>query len=367
MLNKRFTLLPGRLLPLLIVLLMMFAPARPLQAQSARQIDVFVSTDPETGTSHIYFLDALSGLSTVVNVENGHRFTLLGSYVMYEKTVTGAIMRANFDGTQEPHPFIRRAVDTQSVEWVVSPDRQAVAWVQINTAGISEAYAARADGRDLRQLPISTPDAPLVLAPLMLTNNMAQFFYDAAHTLGTLYTAYSYVVMYNIAQEQFYTLPDEPNCPCGAAVAADGRIFARLEATRSGNGPFALHIWDLPTGADTYVPAPDDLPYRLAGDLLLNAKGTLAVYSIAAGVGSEENQLPESYGLVLVDLVAQQQTLILQSGPDRYRPLAFIDEDSALMVTGAGGTDKLDLTSREIRRVSGAVYLGTITLLSGGT
>jgi hypothetical protein len=357
---------------LLALLLALFAAALPAHthAQSVGQLDVFVESDPETGASHIFFLDALSGLSTVINVENGHRFTLVGDYVLYEKRVTGAIMRANFDGTQKPHPFIRRGVNTQAVDWVLSPDGQAVAWVQTYTTGRSEAYVARADGRDLQPLMISPPDAPLVLAPLMLTNDLTQFFYDAAHTPApdTPYAVYEHVILYNTAQEQFYTLPDEPNCPCSAAVTADGRIFARLEAIRDGSGPFALHIWDLPTGADTYIPAPD-LPYRLAGDLLLNQKGTLAVYSAATGVGTEENLLAESYALVLVDLVARQQTLILPSGPARYRPLAFIDADSVLLLTrlDENGTYKLDLASRELRRVSDAVYLGTITLLSGGT
>lgn len=359
-----------KLLFSLLLLIVVVASPAGARAQSAGQLDVFVESAPDSDTSRVYFLDALSGLSTVITVEGGHRFTLAGDYVLYEKLYTGAIMRANFDGTQEPHPFIRRTLDTQAIDWVVSPDRQTLAWVQTSVAGVSEAFIARADGSDLRQLPISTPGAPLVLVPVTLTDNMAQFFYDAAHTPmeSAAYTVYEHMALYNVEQEQFYALPDEPNCPCGAAVSADGRIFARLEGTRGGNGPFALHLWDLPTGADTYVPAPD-LPYRLAGDLVLNKNGTLAVYGVAAGVGSEENALPESYGLVLVNLFEQQQTLVLQSGPTRYWPLAFIDNSTALLLTSLdeGGTYKLDLESQDIRRVSDAVYLGTITLLPSGT
>jgi hypothetical protein len=365
--SQRYVRLKLFILLVLLAVVVSAAQPGPARAQVAGQLDVFVGFNAETGTSRIYFLDALSGLSTVVNVENGQHFTLVGNYVLYEKLYTGAIMRANFDGTQEPHPFIRRGIDTQQIEWVVSPDRQALAWVQTSTAGISEAYVARADGSDLRQLPISTPDASLTLAPLMLTDNMSQFFYDAAHTPDALFPVYEHVALYSIAQEQFYPLPSEPNCPCGAAVSADGRIFARLEASRDASGPFALHLWDLPTGAATYVPAPADLPYRLAGDLLLNDKGTQAVYGVAAGVGSAENNLPESYGLVLVDLVTQQQSLILQSGPERYLPQQFIDDDGALLLTSTSGTYKFDLTTRELRHVSDAVYLGTITLLAGGT
>jgi hypothetical protein len=350
------------LLAALIVILTTAQAAHYVHAQEAGRLDVFVAYDA-AGTHRVYFLDALSGLSTMVQVESGRNFTLVGDYVLYEKSQTGAIMRANFNGTQEPHPFIRRAIDIQMIAWAVSPDGQTIAWVQTNTAGVSEAYVAQADGSDLRQLPISTPVAPLMLAPLALTDHAIQFFYDAAHTPGSHFDTYAHVALYNIAQEQFYPLPGEPNCPCGADVSADGRILARLESTRDGNGPFALHIWDLPSSADIYIPAPD-LPYRLGGDLLLNPKGTLAVYTVASGVGSEENLLPESYGLVRVDLIALQQTLILPSGPIRYRPLAFVDGDSALLLTDveAGGTFKLDLASLELRRVSDAAYLGTITL-----
>jgi hypothetical protein len=346
-------------------LLLAVAVAAPVRTRAQEnppaRVDVFVAQDPQAATARVYFMDPLSGLSTVVNVEGGENFTLVGDYVLYEKTRTGAIMRANATGTLEPHPFIRSAVDTRSLQWVVSPDRMAIAWVQTNTAGVSQAYVAWADGRDLRQLPISTPSPPLELAPIALTNGMAHFFYDAAHPagplIGTPYMTYAHVAEYNLLDEVFYPLPLEPNCACGAAVTPDGRIFARLEADR-GEGPFALHVWDLPTKAEIRIPAPD-LPYRMAGDLILNDRGTFAVYSAAAGAGAEAGQ--ELYALVLVDVVAQEQSVVLAPGPVRYQPLRFIDDDSALLLAGANQTYKLNLQSNEKRRVSNNLYLGSIT------
>ena len=357
----------GRQAALLVLLLGIGVAALPVRAQDspAGQIDVFLAQNPPMGAARVYFLDPLSGLSTVANVESGQGFTLVGDYVLYEKARTGAIMRANADGTLEPHPFIRRAVDTQSLRWVVSPDGQAVAWVQVNQAGVSQAFVAWADGRDLRQLPISTPGAALELLPLALTDGMGQFFYDAAHPIepshDVPYIRYEYVAWYSLLDETFYPLMLEPNCPCGAAATADGRIFARLEAER-GDGPFAVHIWDLPTGADIRIPAAD-LPFRVAGDLILNQKGTFAAYSAAAGVGVEAGLLPEQYALVLVDVVAGQQSLAVAPGLARYRPLAFIDGDSALLLAGVSepGTFKLDLSGGDIRRVSNEIYLGSIT------
>ncbi len=331
-----------------------------------RQIDVFVEESPDSSTSTIYFLDALSGLSTVVSVENGENFTLVGDYVLYTKTHTGAIMSANRDGILSPHPFIQHAVDTASIWWVTSPDHAAIAWVRVNTAGQSEAYIAWADGSDLRQLPISTPEPPLTLFPVALNASRTQFFYDTAHSAAeTPYPAFAHIIVYDITNEIFSTPPNEPNCLCGATVSLDGRIFARLETTRlepEESGPFALRVWDLPTNASFFIPAPN-LNFPVAGDLLLNSFGTFAVYSVAEGVGSEADIREESYALVLVDVVAQQQRLLLDPGPIRYHPVAFIDKDRALMLTDAANTYKLDLASGELMLVSAMRYLGTITLM----
>lgn len=348
------------LLLLAAVLLLMLCPPAPTRAQTdpAGRIDVFVRTDPASSAASIYFLDALTGLSTVIRADNGHRFALVGDYVLYEKIQSGAIMRANLDGTLEPHPFIRRAVDTRVIRWTVSPDGAAVAWVRVSEAGDSEAFIAWADGRDLRQLPISSPAAPQELVPLALTDGMTDFFYDAAYEQGQrLYQTYAHVARYSIADEAFYPLPDEPNCPCAAAITANGRIFARLEAP-GGAGPFGFHVWDLPTDAASIIPAPD-LAYPLAGDLVLNESGTFAVYSAA----SEPTEGERQYSLVLVDGVTQQQYPVLPPGPERYRPLAFIDGDRALLLTEVpgGATYKLDLLERVLQPVSDLAYLGTIT------
>ncbi len=349
-----------RKLSWMVVLVALLAVPCAVRAQSGTslRVEVFLEQDPQTGEAKIYFMDPLSGLSTVVNVESGQQFTLVGNAVIYEKARTGAIMQANPDGTLEPHPFIRRAVDTRSLRWVVAPDGQSIAWVTVSQDGVSQAYAAWADGSDLRQLPISTPGDALELFPLALSNSMTEFFYDAAYPAEPPedpYRVYSHVALYNLLDEAFYPLGDEPDCACGAAVSADGRLFARLEGIQ-GIGPFALHIWDLPTGADISIDPPN-LNFAYAGDLIVNNTGTFAAYS------SADTQSPDEYVVVLVDLVDQTQTAVLAPGPSRYQPLAFIDGDSALLLAGVtvGGTYKLDLASGELRQVSRDLYLGTVT------
>lgn len=357
--------MPDRTAIALIALLLIVLTALPAAAQPPERVDVFVSFDSQANSARLSFMDPLSGLSTVATVESGHSFTLAEGYVLYEKTRTGAVMRVNPDGTLEPHPFIRRAVDTALLRWVSTQDGRGLAWTLASTGGASAAYVAWADGSDLRQLPL-TPEPGTVLYPLALNHARTQFFYDVAHPLSAdeeaaPYPVYHHLMLYDISGERISALPGEPACPCPAAVTADGRILARLEAP-GGQGPFALHLWDLPTGADIRVPAPT-LGYRYAGDLVLNAIGTLGVYSVAAGVAAEASLLPESYALILADVSAGQQRVLLAPEPERYRPLRFIDEDSAVLVTHVedGGTYKLELASGTLQRVASALYLGAIT------
>jgi hypothetical protein len=320
-------------------------------------MDVFVGDDLETGLTRLYFLDALSGLSTVVTVEGGRHFAVVGDYVIYEKERTGAIMRANARGTLEPHPFIRRSAGTEQIRWAASPDGSAIAWVEVSAEGVSSLFAAQADGSGLRQLPISTPGSGQMLLPLALSNGMTQLIYDAAHPLesppGALFEVYGHVALYHIADERFFTLEGEPACPCAAAGTPDGRALARLEAL-GGRGPFALRVWDVPAGAHVLVPAPN-LSYRLAGDLIVNDAGTLAAYSAAISAGPP-------YALIVADVAARRQRLAQSSEATRYRPLAFMGGDSILLLTDAdaGGTFKLDLTTGELLSVSDKRYLGAI-------
>ncbi len=348
----------------LIALLLIPALARAQDGGATARVDVFLEQDLQTGQGRLFFMDALSGLSTVVNVETGRGFALVGNYVIYEKARTGAIMRARADGVLEPHPFIRRGVTTQSVTWAAAPDQSAIAWIEVDTLGVSSAFVAWADGSDLRQLPIDSPAPGLTLLPLALANGMTELFYDEAQPdplpYETPFRVYSHLSEYQIAREVFIPLPGEPACLCAASVSQDGRILARLEAD-DGQGPFALHIWDLPTGSDIRIAAPD-LNYRLGGDLLLNATGTLAAYTVVTGLESEGSQVPVQYALVLVDVVARRQTLMLDPGPVRYVPAAFIDDDAGLLLTAAegSGTYKLNLTNGAFKQVSIKTYLGTL-------
>ncbi|MBN1681751.1 MAG: hypothetical protein JW966_15835 [Anaerolineae bacterium] len=346
---------------LAVCVLLAGAPQEWVQAQGAVPgwLDVFIEHNADTGATNIYYMDALSGLSVVVSADNGERFTLAGTYVMYQKVQSGAIMRARSDGTLEAHPFIRRTSDDRSVDWVTSPDHRAVAWVRVTTAGGSETFAAWADGRGLRQLTIPSPAPPLVITPVALADDMTTFFYAITDPTqpppDTPYPVYEHLAAYDLLAGEAVALPQEPNCPCGAAISPDGRIFVRLEAP-GGQGPFALHVWDLLPRAAIVIPAPD-LPLVWAGDLLLNESGTLAVYSAATQQADGTRQ----YALLVVDSVTVRQLLVLGQTPERYWPVAFIDDDTALLLHNDEGTYKLDWASGDLLRVSGALYLGAIT------
>ncbi len=353
-----------RTLPLLILLALSLLPL-PIHAQEPvpNRVEVFVARDAASTAARLYLMDPLSGLSRVVSLEDGQNFALVGDYVIYEKARTGAIMRARADGTIEPHPFIRHGADTARLMWVVSSDRRAIAWVEVSTAGVSTAYVAWADGSELETLPIPSPAPPNVLRPLALTDDRTAILVDleSPDKPSTLpFVTYTHVTEYHIRERAAYPLTGEPLCPCAAAITPDGRILARLEAI-NGQGPFALHLWDLPDQLDLRVPAPA-LPYRMAGDLLLSESGALAIYAVAAGVGPETGQFQEQYALIVVDTAAQTQRLIAGPSPVRYRPLAFEDGDSTVLAVGVNqpGTFKIDLATGAVLRISADEYLGAI-------
>jgi len=347
---------------LLLALSLIPLPGR-AQESIPHRVEVFVAQEAGSTAARLYLMDPLSGLSRVVSIEDGQHFALVGDTVIYEKARTGAIMRARADGTIEPHPFIRRGPDTARITWVVSSDRRAIAWVEVSLSGVSTAYVAWADGSELEALPIPSPEPPYELRPLALTDNRAALLVDLAapgKPTNLPFITYTHLSEYHIHERAAYPLPGEPLCPCAAAVTPDGRLLARLEAP-NGQGPFALHLWDLPNQLDLRVPAPA-LPYRMAGDLLLSAGGALAVYAVAAGVGPETGQFQEQYALIVVDLAAQTQRLLGGPSPVRYRPLAFLDGDGTVLAVGVNqpGTFKIDVATGAALRISADEYLGAI-------
>jgi len=348
-----------RLTPFCLVLFLLLSLIPAHAQENTVRVDVFLELDPTTGGARIYFVDALTGLSTLASVDQGRNFTLVGDYVLYEKPENGVIMRATLNGLLEPHPFIHRSVGVQALSWTVSPDHQSIAWTVTAADGSSTAYAAWADGHDLRQLPIESPQPPLQLYPLALADGMQRFFYDSAHpaTSAAPYAIFEHIRAYSLVDEAFVDIPQEPICPCSAALAPGGRILGRLEAAQ-GQGPFILHVWDLPTGADITIPPPN-FSFQTGGDLILNNNATLAAYSLSEGVGSDT--APEQYALVLADVVAGQQVVALPPGDLRYRPVSFIDNDEALLLTASTGTYKLALSTGELKKVSNYIYLGAIT------
>lgn len=354
---------------MLVLLAGGLAAALPVRAQDALApwVDVFVQRDPALGTAQIFFVDALSGLSTVVPVDNGDEFTLVGGYVMYRKPQNGVIMRAYPDGRIEPHPFIQSAPDRRVTRWVTSPDARAMAWVYVDASGVSHAAIAQAEGGSLRDVPIEPPVPPLEIAPVALTNGMTRFYFDAARAPDAAtngpYPAYADVHEYNLASAAFRTLAEEPGCTCAAGVTPDGALFVRLEQAQSA-GPYNVRVLDLRSDLSYTISAPG-LPYPYAGDLALNAAGTLAAYSIASSPPAAEGDT-QQYALMFVDISTQQQILALPPGVIDYRAVRFIDDDSALLVIDAaeGSTYKLNLNNGELVRVSDYTYLGIITLPS---
>ncbi len=340
------------LLPLLLIV----PPVRTRQTAPG-DVDVFVSSPTATSKASVYFVDARTGLSTVV-VTNGLNPTLLGADVIFIDKDTGKVGIAHRDGTLETHPFID---SSEVLNWVVSPDRRWIAWAAgRNQAGslIIDLYAARADGVGKGIILHTSSSKGIGVRPLAITNDGATVFYTRQFDDPKAYQPFpqaSDVFRLNVSSGESTRLTGEPRCRCAATFGTNGSTFFRLEGTPQG---FIAHFIDLALNTDTRAD-PSSLNYAQAGYALLSDKGSYAVYSMAKG--TQIKGTPDQYVLVLVDASQRKQSIILAASPVRLRPLIF--GQNSLLLTGVDkdGTYKLSLSDGTLTQISNYTYLGTLS------
>jgi hypothetical protein len=319
------------------------APAR---AQSTASYDVFSSK------SGLYFVDTLTGLSSVV-AANGISYTLVGNGVIFLDRATGLVQIATPDGQVAPHPFL-----PANAQWVVSADRNWIAWVVTRTENgsiLADLYAARADGGN-PQLALHTSSSKgLSLRPLAISNDGADIFYtrqsdDAKTPAPYPFAADIYRVM--VAGGAITHLIGEPRCRCGATFSGDGHLFFRLESN------LTAHFIDLSANLDVPL-TPPSANYTAAGDPLLSDRGSVAVYSAVKTAGTKYT--PGQYALILADSSQKGQRILIDGNPNWLRPVLF--EQNVLILVGVDkdGTFKLSLTDGTLTQVSAYSYLGTLS------
>jgi hypothetical protein len=360
---QREGMLISRCLALGLLALLLTLTVRPSHAATS-SYDVFVNSTLNKDGAGLYFVDARTGLSTVVST-GGSRHTLLDSGVLYQEDDSGTIMVAYPDGRKAAYPAIQPPDPKATVNWVISPDRKRIAWAvsQLSeTTLLSDLFVADIDGGGKKLALHTSSTKNIDTIPLALTNDGGTVFYSRQSSVPRNYQLFPVagdVFRLDVASGQATQLPDNAKCACAVGFTADGARFERLEATAQG---FAARLWDLAAKIDTPIGAPG-ISHTQAGYLVLSRDGNMAMYTSARGVPPAKGVPPERYALILIDVARREQRLMTPALVNKLRAVTFAPDNSAVLVVGADkdGTFKLSLQDGTLLQVSPYTFLGTIT------
>ncbi|MCC7451071.1 MAG: hypothetical protein IT324_26895 [Anaerolineae bacterium] len=329
--------------------------------------DVFASANAVKGRAGLFFVDARTGLSSVV-VTDGMQHTLLQRGVLYREPDTGVMKVAYPDGRIELHPAIQPTSAKAALNWITSPDRTRIAWTVSQVQGttlVSDLFIAQADGSDKKLALHTSSTRNIDTVPLALTNDGATVFYarqaQPAASSYQLFDVATDVFQLDVASGKATQLPAESKCACAVGFSPDGRIFVRLEADTDKQG-FGARAWDLSIKINTAVKAPNII-HTQAGNVLVSRDGTLALYTSARGVPPAKGVPPERYVIVLADFSRREQRVLTEPQVNNLRAVTFEADKSSALVVGVDkdGTYKLSLRDGSLLPVSAYTYLGTIT------
>lgn len=341
-----------------------------LPAASAQQPDVmawqvFVSRNVDAlGQDNLRFLNIVTGEERAVLV-NGERYTIAGDRVLFYDAAQGRVRLAGLDGLVTDHPFILPQANTRRIDWLLSPDAAHLVWTL--TTGNPNALStvtmfANADGSGTRQLLVDGPRDGIRAMPVAFSPDGATLYMDyQPDSIGELtpFRQYAGLFAVDIATGNSLMLPDEPGCFCGAGLG--GGRFLRMTLTSDLRG-FDAHLVDLPDGPRSLIPALNLVGFTQSGDVLMTADGSKAVYALAQITNFGTAAMSTRTVFVLVDLATRTQTALTQPLDTFVRPLAWTDENSAVLLTSPtqDGTWKINLSDGNLVRIAGATYVGLI-------
>jgi hypothetical protein len=337
----------------------------PAQAQGG-SFDVFVNSAISKGKPGLYFVDARTGLSTVV-VTNGTRHTLLEKGVLFQENDTGLIKIAYPDGRIELHSAMQPTGANQTINWVASANHSRIAWSvsqRTGTSLLSDLFVAESSGGDKKLVLHTSSTRNVDTLPLAVTDDGATVFYSRQDNTQKLYQLFPLpgdVFSLDVQSGKTTELPAKSPCVCAVGFSPDGRRFGRLEPSTDPKG-FGVRLWDLSIQADTPIKAPG-IAHTQAGYLSIARDGSLAIYTSARGLPPARGVPPERYALILVDVARHEQRLMTDPLVSNLRPVAFEPDNSAVLVVGVDkdGTYKLSVKDGTLLQVSAYTFLGTIS------
>ena len=331
--------------------------------------DVFARRNAENlAQTDLIFINLLSGERTTIGAMS-RQFTMTSNGIIYLDRQTGQVKLAKADGNVRDHPFIQVTSDAHRVDWIVSEDGEHIVWTisQIVNDGqlITATWLADIAGAEIRELLVYGPRDDIHLLPIAFGEDGSEIYMEA-HADGSEglspYLRRTGLFALVVTADGLHTraLPGDPNCLC--AVGFGTNRLLRL-APNLDSGGLDVEVFPLDGGERQVIPALSRGNYRDGGNILLSADGTQAVYALSPARDSAAEIDEIRTLLVHVDISSGRQRIASSPIPGLVRPLAFTDEDRAVLFTTqqSNQTFKLDLEDGRHIQVADAVYLGRLS------
>lgn len=330
--------------------------------------DVFTRRNAENpAQTDLVFINLLSGERTAIGAQ-GQQFTLTSNGIIYFDPQADQIKLAKADGIIRDHPFIHATSDMHRVDWIVSEDGEQIVWTisQIVSDGqlITATWLADIAGAEIRELLVYGPRDGIHLLPVAFGDGGNEIYMEA-HVDGSdglsPYSRRTGLFALVLTADELHTraLPGDQNCLCAVGFGANRML--RL-APNLDSGGLEVEVYPLDGGDLQVIPALSRGDYRHGGDILLSADGTQALYALSQARDSAAETDEIRMLLIHVDISNGQQRIASSPIPDLARPLAFTDEERAVLFTTqhSNQTYKLDLENGHQAAVADAVYLGQL-------
>ncbi|HVO42385.1 MAG TPA: hypothetical protein VMT34_07170 [Aggregatilineales bacterium] len=357
-----------RLLIPLIVMLAAFLPHPALSLAAPGLFDVLVNSSMNKNKPGLFFVDARTGLSSIV-ITNGTQHTLLEKGVLFQELGTGAVKIAYADGTIVPFDAIPAPGENTRVQWVISPNRHWLLWVSSrtdNTTLSSDLYITALDNPTPRLILHASSTKGIETLPLAVADDGQTAYYTRlalAPKAYRLFTVAGDVFSLDVPSGKTTQLPADSPCACAVMPSADRRLFARLE-TNAAQGGFDLRLYDLSGSTNALFKSPGAAaPQTQAGNLLISPDGAYIAYVSARGTPLTRFSPPEQYAVTLVDVKRKVQRTLDTGLQVNLQPMSFSDDNTLLIAVGTDkdGTFKISLKDGTILQSSAYTYLGTVS------
>ena len=330
--------------------------------------DVFTRRKAENpAQTDLIFINLLSGERTTIGAV-GQQFALTNNGVIYLDRQAGQVKLAKADGIIRDHPFIHVTTDLRRVDWVVSADGEQIVWTISQTVNggqlVTATWLADIAGAEIRELLVYGPRDGIHLLPIAFGDDGSEIYMEA-HADGSEglspYSLRTGLFALVVTADELHTraLPGDPNCLCAVGFGANRML--RL-APNSDAGGLDVEVYPLDGGDLQIIPALSRGNYRDGGNILLSADGTQAIYALSQ-VRDSAAEIDEIRTLLIhVDISNGRQRIASSPITDLARPLAFTDENRALLFSTQQSnlTYKLDLENGRHTKVADAVYLGQL-------